>query len=999
VRSPQPETKTQTNGSNHKRLFGGVTVMAVVVVLAGIFLALQWNNGKDNKGAKPPMLSCPALVQNAIDQAKDSCSAIGRNRVCYGSGHLTAAFNDSTIDFEQPGNQVPLSELQSLQSSALNQSNNTLGIAIIQANVRAVLVGNVQITPIDDHLGSFTFSTGLTLLTACAEAPPAGLIIQAPEGASFTANGVTITAHSTVILQAQPTGQMTVSIVDGSAQVETLGSVQEVPAGYSTRITMNAALRAVSPPSPPERIQDVGGVVNLAGSSPLSLLAAPLDSAELATVVAQAPELTNTPSIPSDTPTPTDTATHTTTPTETVTITPSPTDTPTETATYTPIPTDTATSTATPTETPTITPSPTSAPTETAAATSTATPTEAPTNTPAATTPTSIPTPTTIPSPTPAPAGQMPYIQDMESGNALESWDYDPSRWQLVPESGNVILVGQSGLDSSMEILGRENPEWKDPTQDDLLLSLRVNLSDNNSIGRIIFRYSDQGYYVVEMLPGMAILKRGQPGPVNRNTEIPVRDWRQATIQSGQWYQVSIWSDGSRILVYIDQVLRLNGNDTGLLLPTNGAILLQTISAVSGRVGFDDITIQHPEAASEHFQGSSFPNTWEATNFTNAQLASEADGNLSIRMTNDVELSPVVPPLGDAIIACRLYSEVGGFTVRLRDSSQGAYVLIMDAGNMTVQHVNGQGDILQTWTRTNYYGRNNWFDFVVLTVGNRLSIYRQGEIAFEEEIQDAPPSGSIHFITTQNNTLRVDDCLFAATSLSATVDAQFAFDILTELDSRTIRDGLWDWYDFFSNARNTLVWWESNPGTYIQDANAPDHQDYYTMQSGGAPVFQRFRRDMDSTRHVFGNGEDRATYTDSTDIYVRAFVRLPLEAPVGSIAWIGARSVPSVTGASLNQYQIELIKTSDDVITVRAYTNTSDNKSVLYEQPIPRTRDGWHELIIVALDDRVAFFADGRFLAALRYADLLGGTMAIGVEANTIANFDDVVLRDTTVNY
>jgi hypothetical protein len=94
---------------------------------------------------------------------------------------------------------------------------------------------------------------------------------------------------------------------------------------------------------------------------------------------------------------------------------------------------------------------------------------------------------------------------------------------------------------------------------------------------------------------------------------------------------------------------------------------------------------------------------------------------------------------------------------------------------------------------------------------------------------------------------------------------------------------------------------------------------------------------------------------------------------------------------------MELIKTGTDTVTLRVRANTQLDKSVLYEAELARTFDGWHKFVIVALDDKIAFFADGRFITALRDADLLGGTVAFGVEANTIAHFDDAIIRDTSV--
>lgn len=982
------------------------------------------------------LLTCPQIVAQALESVSEMCADTGPNSVCYGHQPAAGSSPDGPVTgFDAPGAQLKLSTLHTLQTGGLDTKNGDWGITLIRAQtslpedqqVTFLIFGDTELELLDEQMKNFTVNTGRPAL-GCAEMPPSGLIVQVPHGqtAIFSANGVTITASSTLILQAQPVGLMAINVLEGSATVEAQAIARTIPAGYSARITMSAALDAVSPPSPPERIPDLAALVNRTGPSPLKLLAEPLEFPQMATAVALAPELTETPTAtatPTPTKTSTATATFTNTPTATATRTPTstPTLTPTATATDTATATSTATATLTPTATDTNTPTATSTatatltltatdtltptatftdtPTDTPTPTATATSTETPTATlTIAVTATAIPSPTTIPSPTPVPVGQMPYIQDMEGDNPLNGWDYDPMRWQLVAEGGNVALVGMSGMDSALEILGREAPEWKQPVEEDLLINVRVNLLQSDSIGRIIFRYSDQGYYVLELLPGYAMLKRGVPGPLNRSTEQLVKDWPNATLQSGQWYGIMLWVEGNRVFIYIDNLLQLRANDTGFALPPGGAILLQTLSAVSGQVAFDDITIQRPELASDHFQGSTFPNTWEANNFTAVQLGTEGDGNQYARLTMGGDVSPVLPPMGNSLVSCRLYSETGGFTVLLHESSQGTYRLLMDGGHMEVQLLNGQGDIAQTWTRENYYARGEWFDFIVLMVGNRLTIYRRGEAVFEEDIQDAPPSGGVRFMAVKDyDVLRIDDCLFTETAISPTVDARFAIQILEQLKTRVIRDGLTDWYEFFSPDRTTAYWWEADPGQYVSDPTADKHTDYYTITSTDQTVYRRFRDVIDSTRNVFGSGEDRATYRDSTDLYVKVDVRLPLEAPTGSIAWLGVRSVPSVTGYSLNQYQMELIKGEGDAITLRVRANTQLDKSVLYEAPLERTFDGWHEFIIVTLDDKVAFFVDGRFITAIRDADLLGGTLAFGVEPNSVANFDDMVIRDTSV--
>ena len=125
----------------------------------------------------------------------------------------------------------------------------------------------------------------------------------------------------------------------------------------------------------------------------------------------------------------------------------------------------------------------------------------------------------------------------------------------------------------------------------------------------------------------------------------------------------------------------------------------------------------------------------------------------------------------------------------------------------------------------------------------------------------------------------------------------------------------------------------------------------------------------------------------------------PAEAPVGSVGWLGVRSGLNLTRTALDQYQMELVKEADGRVRVRIRPFLQNDKTYVYDELLPDVTAGdWVELIVVTEDDKIAFFANGRYLTALRPVSLLGGTMALGVEPASIVDFDDVVIRDTTVN-
>lgn len=100
---------------------------------------------------------------------------------------------------------------------------------------------------------AFYFRTGITG-TTCAEAPESGLLIQTPEGMgeiSLRANDVDIQLGSTAYLQAQPAGEMTISVVEGQGRVTAEGVTVTVPAGTQVSIPVDENMSASGEPSEP----------------------------------------------------------------------------------------------------------------------------------------------------------------------------------------------------------------------------------------------------------------------------------------------------------------------------------------------------------------------------------------------------------------------------------------------------------------------------------------------------------------------------------------------------------------------------------------------------------------------------------------------------------------------------------------------------------------------------------------------------------------------------
>jgi hypothetical protein len=105
---------------------------------------------------------------------------------------------------------------------------------------------------------AFYFRSGIDD-SPCDNAPDSGILIQAPAGVgqiTLTVNDVSLQFSSTVYLQAQPDGDMTVSAVDDDAVVSAGGITRFVPAGTRVRIPLDANLVAAGIPGEPEPYDD-----------------------------------------------------------------------------------------------------------------------------------------------------------------------------------------------------------------------------------------------------------------------------------------------------------------------------------------------------------------------------------------------------------------------------------------------------------------------------------------------------------------------------------------------------------------------------------------------------------------------------------------------------------------------------------------------------------------------------------------------------------------------
>lgn len=145
-------------------------------------------------------VACPALVQQALNAADAACAAAGRNQMCYGNVSITAVPADDTaqVTFEQVGDLVDVTQVQSVALSGMDTAAGNWGVAImkLQTNVPGalpgqvvtfVLFGNVEIENAAEALPTVTLTAAAS--AAVVDVPDGETLLTLNAGDVLTANG------------------------------------------------------------------------------------------------------------------------------------------------------------------------------------------------------------------------------------------------------------------------------------------------------------------------------------------------------------------------------------------------------------------------------------------------------------------------------------------------------------------------------------------------------------------------------------------------------------------------------------------------------------------------------------------------------------------------------------------------------------------------------------------------------------------------------------------
>jgi len=650
-----------------------------------------------------------------------------------------------------------------------------------------------------------------------------------------------------------------------------------------------------------------------------------------------------------------------------------------------------------PTDTPTNTPVPTDTPTPTNTPTETLVPTATPTT---VVLPTEAPTALIEPTATPIPLGGFPYLEDFEGQDPAAEWDFDPAAWQVISESNEHFLSGQGSLRQPAVIMGRGYQPWIE--SEGVIINFRVFLDPQAVGARVVFNYNSSSgeYRVLELFPGLVSLKRNSPTPdiFTRETERVLRT-TSAPLSANQWNEFTIWQQGSHINVYLNDSLLISLDDTAPPALNNGQIMLQ-VTSQTRPIHFDDFLIQEPSSTATNFDAGVVPSNWrinsdpslvsvQTDGFTN-YLAFQPGG--SVTLLSD-------EPLQDFSMLCNIWSDNGGYQINLRDGDQGAISLTTSGGNLAISRRDATGTSTPIDTVANFYNRGRWELLYIEFVGNHLSIDRDGVNRYEGTLSEPPSEGYVSFTApTSSDIFRLDYCVTAPAAQSSNELARPIFALRDLAISRPWRFLRSDFDENFDEPLRTDDYWVDGlnaVGTFTTDPNATDHRQYLQMVYAGRPTW-RMMRDAIGIEVI----ESGSSLQRSTDVYSTVMIRFPTGG-MGGTAYMGVRTQPTITGADLEGYFLALQRNPDGSTNVIIRDVSSTAQNVLFEAPAPLPADGsampeWIPIEILALDNQVAFFVNGQLVYAINDATRLGGSIALGVDPGTTADFDTLYIRDTS---
>ena len=212
---------------------------------------------------------CSAQVRAALDRVSNACRDLGRNEACYGNREIIAEPRANVpldrLTFSSAGDIADLSAFQRISTSPYDQTNDQWGIALLRAqvnlpdtlpgqNVTFLLFGDTTLSADSPAMSavSVRIRVGAVL---CDGIPESALIVQSPADTiiEITINGAEVRLGSTARITAHQGGIMTISLLEGSAEIRAFDTTQELLPGTETEMALGGddGYTVIAPPSAP----------------------------------------------------------------------------------------------------------------------------------------------------------------------------------------------------------------------------------------------------------------------------------------------------------------------------------------------------------------------------------------------------------------------------------------------------------------------------------------------------------------------------------------------------------------------------------------------------------------------------------------------------------------------------------------------------------------------------------------------------------------------------
>ncbi len=179
-------------------------------------------------------LDCATLVNQSLTDFGNSCRDLQSGSLCYGHKAVTAETNSSNSgSFQNPNDELPLSTVESITTSAANPTTAEWGLALanmlqtdLTNSVNILLMGDAKLALAPTAPTSLQISTGFGS-AACGEAPSVAAIETTGDtAATFKVNGIDAQANSLVVFQQESANAMKAIVYSGLFSVNGGGTAQ-----------------------------------------------------------------------------------------------------------------------------------------------------------------------------------------------------------------------------------------------------------------------------------------------------------------------------------------------------------------------------------------------------------------------------------------------------------------------------------------------------------------------------------------------------------------------------------------------------------------------------------------------------------------------------------------------------------------------------------------------------------------------------------------------------